>query len=263
MYTDLEAKLHDTFWEQEDIISELPLLEEFHDKKLSLEIGCGSGRLLLPLLSDGHPLDGVEISADMIDLLHSNAEKQNLTSKLSEQSIHTADIVGLSLDKKYERVSVPAFTAQLLSRDGFQDMLKQALSYTSADAQLYLTLFIPWAEIAGELSEGDWYVDHEAPVGEEKDAKAVCKTKFTINRLEQTLSRKHQYTVTHANGKKQEHRSKQEVQWYSYQELKLLLATCGWKEISLITDLEPASASDPDVGPDPDAHILTLIAEKI
>ncbi len=263
MYTDLEAKLHDTFWEQEDIISELPLLEEFHDKKLSLEIGCGSGRLLLPLLSDGHPIDGVEISPDMVDILHTNAQKQNLTSKLGEQDIHTADIVGLPLDKKYERVSVPAFTAQLLSRDGFQDMLKQALSYTSDDAQLYLTLFIPWAEIAGELSEGDWYVDHEAPVGEDKGAKAVCKTKFTINRLTQTLSRKHQYTVTHTNGKKQEHRSKQEIQWYSYQELKLLLASCGWKELSLITDLEPASASDPDVGPDPDAHIITLIAEKI
>ena len=31
----------------------------------------------------------------------------------------------------------------------------------------------------------------------------------------------------------------------------------------LITDLELASATDPDVGPDPDAHILTVIAEKI
>ena len=266
MYSDLEAKLHDSFWEQEDIISELPLLKDFHADKLSLEIGCGSGRLLLPLLNGGTPIDGIELSADMVKLLHQNADKQNLTSKLSKQDIHTADIVDLSsekLRKKYERVSIPAFTTQLLSREGFQDTLKQVISYTSNDAELYLTLFIPWAEIAGELNEGDWYVDHEATVGEAKDAKAVCKTKFSINRLNQSLSRKHHYTVTHPSGKKQEHRSSQEIQWYSYQELKLILKANGWKEKMLITDLELASATDPEVGPDPDAHILTIIAKKI
>jgi len=266
VYTDLEAKLHDTFWEQEDVISELPLLEDFHADKLSLEIGCGSGRLLLPLLNGGTPIDGVELSAEMVELLHQNAEKQNLTSQLNSRAIYTDDIAELSakkLERKYERVSIPAFTAQLLSREGFQNTLKQTLDYTSDDAELYLTLFIPWAEIAGELSEGDWYVDHEAPVGEAKESKAVCKTKFSINRLNQSLSRKHHYTVTHPSGKKQEHRSSQEVQWYSYQELKLVLEACGWKEKMLITDLELASATNPDVGPDPDAHILTIIAEKV
>ena len=263
MYTDLEAKLHDSFWEQVDIISELPFLEDFHSDKLSLEIGCGSGRLLLPLLNSGTPIDGVELSSDMMELLHQNADKQGLSSQLSEQELHTADIVQCSLEKSYERVSVPAFTSQLLTRSDFQTMLTQAQSYTTDDAQLYLTLFIPWAEIAGELAEGDWYVDHEASVGENKEAKAICKTKFSINRLDQTLSRKHHYTVTHPSGKKQEHRSTQEIQWYSYQELKLILELTGWKEKMLITDLELASATDPEVGPDPDAHILTVIAEKI
>ena len=263
MYTDLEAKLHDTFWEQEDIISELPLLEDFHSDKLSLEIGCGSGRLLLPLLKRGTPIDGVELSSEMVEILHNNADKLDLHPKLNEQQIHTANIIDCPLEKKYERVSVPAFTAQLLSRENFQTMLKQAQNYTSDDAQLYLTLFIPWAEIAGELSEGDWYLDHEAPVGENKNSKAVCKTKFSINRLNQQLSRKHHYTVTHPSGKKQEHRSSQEIQWYNYQEIKLILKLAGWKETMLITDLELASATDPEVGPDPDAHILTIIVEKI
>ncbi|MGJ8655097.1 MAG: class I SAM-dependent methyltransferase [Akkermansiaceae bacterium] len=258
MYTDLEAKLHDTFWEQEDIISELPLLEKFHDKKPSLEIGCGSGRLLLPLLENGTPIDGVEISPEMVQLLHSNAQQQNLTSKLAQQTIHTADIVDLNLDdKKYQRVSIPAFTAQLLTRENFQKLLTQAHTYTTPDAKLYLTLFIPWAEIAGELPESDWYLDHEANLGDDGKAKAQCKTKFTINRLRQTLSRKHQYTVTHPSGQKQQHRSSQEIQWYSYPELQLILAATGWKANQLITDLEP------DKAPHPDAHILTITATKI
>ena len=260
MYTDLEAKLHDTFWEQEDIISELPLLKKFHENKPSLEIGCGSGRLLLPLLENGTPIDGVEISPEMVSLLHENAAKQNLTSKLEEQTIHTADITHSELnlqENKYHRVSIPAFTAQLLTRENFHSLLNQALNYTTPDAQLYLTLFIPWAEIAGELSEGDWYLDHEAKIGEQGEIKAKCKTKFTINRLHQTLSRKHLYTVTHPSGEKQQHRSKQEIHWYSYPEIQLILAANGWKSHQLITDLEP------DTAPHPDAHILTIIANKI
>ena len=259
MYTDLEAKLHDTFWEQEDIISELPLLEKFHDQKPSLEIGCGSGRLLLPLLEKGTPIDGVEISPEMVTLLHENATKQNLTSTLQKQTIHTADIIDLDLPQTYQRVSIPAFTAQLLTRENFHTLLTQAHNYTTPDAQLYLTLFIPWAEIAGELSEGDWYVDHEAKLGDKDQAqtKAQCKTKFTINRLHQTLSRKHLYTVTHPSGEKQQHRSKQEIHWYSYPEIQLILSANGWKTDQLITDLEP------DTAPNPDAHILTIIASKL
>ena len=257
MYTDLEAKLHDTFWNQEDIISELPLLEKFHDKKPSLEIGCGSGRLLLPLLGKGHPIDGVEISTEMVTLLHQNAEEQNLATKLEGSTIHNADIVDLELQKTYQRVSIPAFTAQLLTRGDFHQLLRQIHASTTADGQLYMTLFIPWAEIAGELNEGDWYLDHEAKLGDDKKTTAQCKTKFTINRLHQTLSRKHQYIVTHPSGQKQQHRSSQELQWYSYPELQLLLATHGWKTEQLITDLEPEKA------PHPDAHILTVIAAKI
>ena len=257
MYTDLEAKLHDTFWEQEDIISELPLLEKFHDKKLSLEIGCGSGRLLLPLLESGHPIDGVELSPEMVTLLHQNAVEKKLTSSLEKSDIHTADIIDLNLKKSYQRVSIPAFTAQLLTRENFHKLLSQMHGYTTPDAQLYLTLFIPWAEIAGELNEGDWYVDHEAKLGPDKKIQAQCKTKFTINRLCQTLSRKHLYTVTHPNGNKQQHRSSQDLQWYSYPELQLILNANGWQVNQLITDLQPNKA------PHPDAHILTITATKI
>jgi cyclopropane fatty-acyl-phospholipid synthase-like methyltransferase len=256
LYTDLEATLHDSFWNQEEIISELPLLETFHDKKSSLEIGCGSGRLLLPLLANGHPIDGVEISAEMVSLLHQNATEKHLTTSLEKSTIYCADIIDLNLTESYERVSIPAFTAQLLTRENFQRLLQQIHSFTTPDAQIYLTLFIPWAEITGELNEGDWYLDHEVKLGNDKSILAQCKTKFTINRLQQSLSRKHHYTLTHPNGKKQQHRSAQDLQYYTYPELQLILASNHWKINQLITDLEPGKA------PNPDAHILTIIAGK-
>lgn len=248
VYTNLEAELHDLFWNQDDIISELPLLEEFYAKKLALEVGCGSGRLLLPLIAEGYPIDGVEISSDMTSLLAKSAAEVNL-----QPEIHTVDIVEFQTSKQYERVSIPAFTCQLLSRADFSTTLENIHSYTSADGQLYFTVFIPWAEITGELPDGDWYDDHQATLSD--DSTALCKTKFTINRLRQTLTRRHRYSIS--GGSNKEHRSTQELQWYTYPELNIILASTGWKVKQLITDLESGTT------PDSDAHILTIIATKI
>ncbi len=249
MYIDLEAQLHDLFWNQEDVLSELPLLERFYDRKPALEIGCGSGRLLLPLLEDGYPIDGVEISSDMTDILHKDAAEKALTPIVT-----TKNILDFATNSIYDKVSIPAFTAQLLDRPGFRQMLTTIKNYTSPEAQLYMTLFIPWAEITGELDEGDWYPAHEANLTD--GSLAQCKTKFAINRLQQTLSRKHQYTVTTKSGKKKIHRSSQELIWFTLPELKLILAVTGWKLDNLITDLEL------DAEPHSDAHILTVIASK-
>src|SRR5688572_23453449 len=59
-YTSLEALLHDAFWAEEGEPAELQLLDETLREYPgpSLEIGCGSGRLLLPLLQKGHQVEG-------------------------------------------------------------------------------------------------------------------------------------------------------------------------------------------------------------
>ena len=51
-YLSLEAELHDVFWQAADDGSELRLMSAFLRRHPgpALEIGCGSGRLLLPML---------------------------------------------------------------------------------------------------------------------------------------------------------------------------------------------------------------------
>lgn len=250
MYENLEASLHDLFWEQEDVLSELPLLETFHAQLPSLEIGSGSGRLLLPLLKNGCPIEGVEISADMVELFKENAKAAELDAKVYQQ-----DILEFEPSSKYQRISIPAFTLQLLKREDVPTLLSKLHNWTKDDGKIYFTVFIPWAEIAGELDEGTWYEDHQVDLSGGKTAE--CKTKFTINRLQQFLLRNHHYTITTKNGRKQEHRSRQMVQWYTLPELTVLLSSSGWNIEKLITDLEPDSA------PESNAHLLTAITEKV
>ena len=56
----------------------------------ALDLGCGTGRLLLPLLADGLDVDGTDISADMVDRARQALEASGLdpTGRLEVQPFH-------------------------------------------------------------------------------------------------------------------------------------------------------------------------------
>ena len=58
----------------------------------ALDLGCGTGRLLLPWLRAGLDVDGCDASADMISLCREAVEREELTSSLYVQSMHELDL---------------------------------------------------------------------------------------------------------------------------------------------------------------------------
>lgn len=58
----------------------------------ALDVGCGTGRILLPLLSDGVDIDGSDVSADMIDFAKDRVKKAGLASRLAVQPMHQLDL---------------------------------------------------------------------------------------------------------------------------------------------------------------------------
>ena len=111
MYQSLEAELHDVFWDAEGPAAELPLLKKFlrrHPGK-ALEVGCGSGRLLLPLLKEGFQIEGLDNAPEMIALCETAAKDQGLSP-----SLHTCDLFALPPGTLYQAITIPAFTLQLL-----------------------------------------------------------------------------------------------------------------------------------------------------
>ena len=57
-----------------------------------LDLGCGTGRILLPLLADGFDVDGSDISADMIAKARMRAKKHDFTPRLAVQPMHELDL---------------------------------------------------------------------------------------------------------------------------------------------------------------------------
>jgi SAM-dependent methyltransferase len=247
MYTSLEAQLHDIFWEAEAPGAELKLLLDHlqgTDAKV-LEIGCGSGRILLPLNRAGIRTDGNDISREMLDLLEQQRGEV-------ECLLHCGDAREMELSG-YSHFIVPAFTFMLYPEEEVEATLRHLHDVTKAGTSIFFTLFMPWAEICGELEEETWYADHKAvhPNG----SKASCRTKFQINRTQQILYRDHKYSLWDRAGKNTTHSSSQTLRWFTHQEMVLLLKVTGWQLEKVIYDLDPSADSV-------NAHLYTFIAKN-
>ena len=75
-----------------------------------LDVGCGTGRLLLDFMQDGIDIDGVDNSPEMLDRCRQKAANLGLTPQLYHQSMGTLD-----LPRLYRTVMVPSSSFQLLT----------------------------------------------------------------------------------------------------------------------------------------------------
>src|SRR5579864_6487150 len=58
----------------------------------ALDIGCGTGRLLLDYLADGIDIDGVDCSPEMLEIFRQKAQKRGLHPTLFQQSMEALDL---------------------------------------------------------------------------------------------------------------------------------------------------------------------------
>lgn len=248
-YASLEATLHDVFWATEGPSLELPLLRDFllqHPGR-SLEIGCGSGRLLVPLVDEGFHVEGLELSHEMLDLCRKNHPHFAMP-------LHQGDMDAWNSDDKYDSIMIPAFTLQL-SRDPFAT-LRHINNLLKNGGALYFSAFTPLAEIVGELPENEWYPDHFSPL--ENNLIATVHTRHRIDRNTQVLNREHHYQILDNEGNtREEHFSEQQIRWLTRQQWKSGLLSAGFTIEKQIPDFKPKRQSLAK------AQILSTIARKI
>ena len=249
MYLSLEATLHDPFWDAEGDSAELPLLRDFlraHPGP-SLDLGCGSGRFLLPLLQDGFDIEGVDCSPDMLDLCRQYAAGYELTPTL-----HQGDMQSLNLGRTFQTAIIPAFTLQILPNPSLA--LANIHRHLVPGGALFLSVFIPQAELSGDPPSDEWYLDHESQLPDDRLARI-----YTRHRFEETirfLVRQHHYEIRRSDDSLEgSHESTQHLRWYHPDELCNLLADHHFQIENLIADFDPD-----DHAPTTESDIITVSA---
>ena len=75
-----------------------------------LDVGCGTGRLLVDLLASGLDIDGVDISPEMLAICETKALKRGLVPRLYAAAIET-----MSLSRRYRTIIAPSSVLQLIT----------------------------------------------------------------------------------------------------------------------------------------------------
>ena len=106
----------------------------------ALDVGCGTGRLLLPYLRAGLDVDGCDVSADMIALCREKAEREGLSPNLYVQPMHELD-----LPRTYETIYVCGAFGLGSTRDRDLEALRRFHHHLRPTGTLLLDIQVPYS----------------------------------------------------------------------------------------------------------------------
>ena len=141
--------------------------------RVALELGCGTGRVLLPLVEDGCHVIGVDTSAALLAVARRKLAKQGYESKTAADGSRTVTLVQADMTsfKLAEREIDFAFVVSntlmhVTTQAGQLKVLQCAQRHLRAGGLLLIDLFNPdvtyLEAIAGMQELADWWEDGES-----------------------------------------------------------------------------------------------------
>lgn len=117
-----------------------------------LELGCGTGRVAIPIAQSGVETVAVDNSTAMLDVARDKARRLELGP--ASLSLVVADMRDLALDRQFERVFIPfrGFLA-LFTVEEQRRALAQIRDHLAPDGRLVFNIFVPDLDML--LQEGD------------------------------------------------------------------------------------------------------------
>jgi SAM-dependent methyltransferase len=105
----------------------------------ALDVGCGTGRVLLPLLRDGIDIDGSDVSADMLALCQARAQNDGLRPRLFRQSLSE-----LELPRRYRSIYLCGVFGISESRKQDWEGLRRLHRHLAPGGALLIDHHAPW-----------------------------------------------------------------------------------------------------------------------
>ncbi|MCH7625098.1 MAG: class I SAM-dependent methyltransferase [Chloroflexi bacterium] len=117
-----------------------------------LELGCGTGRVTIPIAQAGVNIVGLDFSEAMLDIARSKAE--GLPGNSGELSLQLGDMRDFDLGRQFSLIIIPfrGFLS-LLSVEDEISTLREIRRHLLPDGRLVFNIFVP--EISSLLQEGD------------------------------------------------------------------------------------------------------------
>ena len=215
------------------------------NREPALDIGCGTGRLLLRYLAAGLDVDGVDTSADMLAICRQKAEQQGLTPALYQQAMQDLD-----LPRQYRLIYVSCGTfCLIIDREQAMEALRRMAAHLMPGGLLVFNLFWPYKESeplfeAERVPGGVWNPmwTHALP-----DGSQVVQSfkRLHVDRVEQVMNAHRRYQLVQDGQVVREEIFASDERWYSKHEVVLMLEKVGFRDVQVTGDWTDQPFAEP------------------
>jgi SAM-dependent methyltransferase len=211
----------------------------------ALDLACGTGRILFPLLAEGIDVDGVDISMDMIALAQAEATKSGFNPRLMVQAMHE-----LSLAGTYRTVYIRGSFGLGGRRDYDREALKRVYQHLEPRGALLITNHnLPyddrWMPEYRAGIPGDWLTEGRRTASDGDEIELLSRV-GEQDPLEQRLTRQIRARLLHGGQVVKEEEYSLRINIYFAQELLLMLDEAGFRDLEVQAGYtgRPATADD-------------------
>jgi SAM-dependent methyltransferase len=196
-----------------------------------LDIGCGTGRILLACMQAGADVDGLDLSQAMLDTLQRKADALRLTP-----GIYQGDMSDFQLPRRYALIMI-TFNAWVhnLTQDAQIRCLERCRQHLAPGGVLVFDTFFPGLAYIGS-PENTRVLELETRHPETGLPLRLYDTR-SFNRIEQIQRSINEIEILDDQGKAQTiHRSEFDTRWTYKQEMTLLLRIAGFARWDICGD---------------------------
>ena len=214
-----------------------------------LDVGCGTGRLLLDYLQQGIDIDGVDNSPDMLALCRQKATNFGLSPNLYEQYLEV-----LALPRKYQTILIPSSTMQLIVEPAMVDRALKHLHNHLLPGGVLSASFMKLRK-DGDPLEFEW----EQSAVREKDGvkfRRVIKSRYDPKSQYEHTEDLYQMIVDEKVTAEEAFRRSPATVSYDQTQLKTLFERAGFGDIRLYSEFTFQTAKPVD-------NVFTILAQKV
>ena len=206
-----------------------------------LDIGCGTGRILLDYLAQGIDIDGLDNSPEMLAICRAKAEKMGQSPTLYQQNMEALDLL-----RNYRTILVPSSSLQLITDT---DMARETLRRCYANLQPGGAFITPFdiSHKDGDSLDSGWFPAFEV-VRPEDGATVRHRARYWVEPDKQLWHSESHYEVE-LDGKviaTEDQRHSPDGRWYTQAQAMTLYREAGFTNILIFRGFTHESATDDD-----------------
>jgi len=137
---------------------ELSLSLASGESKKILDLGCGTGRITIPLARAGHKVDGVDLSKEMLDLARRKLEGEPEEVQLSV-SLTEGDMIDFDFKQRYDLVLITLNTLHEHTHSQVEKIFSSVQKHLTPSALLFLDLSNPFTYFRNLEGDDIWIED--------------------------------------------------------------------------------------------------------